>query len=216
MIPDLMPTFLEIAGVKIPEKVDARSLMPIIASQKSGQVDPSRNWVITGRERHVSSARTGGLPYPMRAIQTEDFLYIRNFEPDRWPMGAPYAADKPIEDLDINLIENNTFYCFPDFDASPTKAWLILNRNRPEYRQYYDWAFGKRPAEELYDLKKDPDQLNNMAANPEYAEQKIRLSARLNGVLTSSGDPRVTADPVPFEEMPFTFVSEGMKNRTRN
>ncbi|HVW35975.1 MAG TPA: sulfatase, partial [Pirellulales bacterium] len=88
---DLAPTFLEAGGVEPPEVMTGRSLLDVLKSERSGQVDPKRNWVVTGRERHVAAAREENLPYPQRALRTNDFLYIRNFKPDRWPLGAPYA-----------------------------------------------------------------------------------------------------------------------------
>ncbi len=89
---DLAPTFLEVGGVKIPPAVNGRSLAEHLKSSASSQIDPTRTFIVTGRERHVGSAREGNLPYPTRAIRTKDFLYVRNFAPDRWPMGAPYAV----------------------------------------------------------------------------------------------------------------------------
>jgi arylsulfatase A-like enzyme len=80
---DLAPTFLEAAGLPIPPVMTGKSLMPILHSSKSGQVDPERTFVITGRERHVAAARDGHLPYPQRALRTRDHLLIINFEPDR-------------------------------------------------------------------------------------------------------------------------------------
>ena len=211
MIPDLMPTFLEIGGVPLPEKIDARSLMPQITSDREGQIDPKRTWAISGRERHVSSARPEGLPYPMRALHTKDFLYIRNYEPQRWPMGAPFAAGRATKDIDADAVENQTMYCYGDFDASPTKAWLILNRDNPEYRRHHDWAFGKRPAEELYDMRNDPDQINNLASHPEYSVTRQKLADQLAQILKDSGDPRVTADPIPYEHPPYTEIGEKLK-----
>ena len=87
-LPDLAPTFLEAAGVEVPGTMTARSLLPILASDAAGQVDPARDAVFTGRERHVARARTGFKPYPQRAIRTDQYLYIINFQPDRWPMGT--------------------------------------------------------------------------------------------------------------------------------
>ena len=55
-------------------------------------MDPTRTWVITGRERHVENAREGYLPYPMRALRTKDYVYIRNFAADRMPMEAADPA----------------------------------------------------------------------------------------------------------------------------
>ena len=132
--------------------------------------------MVTGRERHVAAAREGNLPYPHRALRTKDFLYIRNFAPDRYPLGDPKAVtvDKsPTADA----LTNNTFVAFADMDASPTKAWLVAHRNDKEWQWHYDYAFSKRPAEELYDLRSDPDELNNLAVKPEHQATLKRLRA---------------------------------------
>ena len=151
-----------------------RSFMNVLHADKSGQVDPSRTWVVTGRERHVADAREGNLPYPHRALRTPDFLYIRNFAPDRWPMGSPKftsQSDMP----SVNALERDTFVAFADMDASPTKAWLVHQYGGEDWEWHYNYAFGKRPAEELYDLRKDPDEILNCAGDPAYAAQKQRV-----------------------------------------
>ena len=88
-------------------------------------------------------------------------------------------------------------------DASPTKAWLIAHRHEAAWKQSYDWAFAKRPGEELYDLAKDHDQVHNVADDPAYAAKKSELSAKLMKVLTEAADPRVTEDGMTFEHPPF-------------
>ncbi|HEY3901043.1 MAG TPA: sulfatase [Chthoniobacter sp.] len=202
-LPDLAPTFMEIGGVTPPSGLYGRSIRRELESDKSGQIDPERNWVISGRERHVATAREDNLPYPSRALRTPEYLYIRNFAPDRWPMGAPYSATAtgtpPAEEL-----EKNTFIAYPDMDASPTKAWLILHQNDPQWKWHFDRAFGKRPAEELYDLRKDPDQTTNVAADPAYAADKEKIAAQLMKRLKDSADPRVTGDTLMFDKPPFT------------
>ena len=80
-VPDLMPTFLEIGGVKPPDNLYGKSLVPLLKSDQAGLVDATRDWSVSGRERHVGIAREGNLPYPMRSLRTPDFLYIRNFAP---------------------------------------------------------------------------------------------------------------------------------------
>ncbi len=200
---DLAPTFMELGGAKLPEKMNGRSLLPVLHSEKSGQVDPSRTFVITGRERHVGSAREGNLPYPQRALRTADFLYIRNFAPDRWPMGAPLAVTAT-RAPDANTLEQDTRAGFADMDAGPTKAWLVAHRNEPQWKWHYDYAFAKRPAEELYDLKNDPEQIKNVAADPTFAAQKKESAARLMKILTDAGDPRVTGDGSTFDKPPFS------------
>ncbi|MBI3875015.1 MAG: sulfatase, partial [Verrucomicrobia bacterium] len=202
-LPDLAATFLEVGGVKLPSGMNARSLVPVLHSEKSGQVDPTRSWVVTGRERHVASAREGNLPYPQRALRTGDFLYIRNFAPDRWPMGAPKAVTDDAAPSGGDLA-NNTFVAFADMDSSPTKAWLVEHRGDTEWKQYYEMAFAKRGAEELYDLRQDPDQVRNVASDPAYAAQKKRLAEQLMKTLRDAGDPRVTGAGDTFDKPPFS------------
>lgn len=210
---DLAPTFLELAGVAKAPGMQGRSFVNVLHTQKSGQVDPERTWVVTGRERHVAAARDKNLPYPQRALRTQKFLYIRNFEPDRWPMGAPKAVTAATAPSASEL-ENNTSVGFADMDASPTRAWLVAHRSDPKWQWYYNFAFGKRPAEELYDLAKDPDQIHNVATEPAYAETRKELAARLLRILTEAGDPRVVEESPIFERPPFTDGNAAKKKKT--
>jgi uncharacterized sulfatase len=181
-----------------------RSLVDVICSDKKGLVDASRDHVIVGRERHVAAARTGDLPYPQRAIRTKDWLYIRNFEPDRWPMGTGPGCGKPDGPMpSFEILREKTFDAFGDLDASPTKAWIATRRGTPGNKKYFDFAFGRRPAEELYDLRNDPHQVTNVADSPEHAETKAVLAERLMSVLKQTGDPRVIGDGKTFERPPF-------------
>jgi N-sulfoglucosamine sulfohydrolase len=211
-LPDLAPTFMEIGGLQPPKGLYGRSLLPILKSEKSGQIDPTRTTVITGRERHVAAAREGLLPYPMRALRTPEFVYIRNFAPDRWPLGAPGHITEN-ETPSQQALEHNTFIGFADMDASPTKAWLVQHRTASEGKWFYNVAFGKRPAEELYDVRRDPDEVMNLADQPAYAEIKAQLSAQLLKTLTDAGDPRVVGDGKKFDRPPFTGDDDPKPNR---
>jgi uncharacterized sulfatase len=206
-LPDLAPTFMEVGGVKPPDGLYGKSLLPLLKSEKSGQIDPERTWTITGRERHVATAREGNLPYPMRSLHTKDFVYIKNFAPDRWPLGVPGAVTDTSEPSQREL-ENNTHIAYADMDASPTKAWMVQHRNDSQWKWLYDFAFGKRPAEELYDLKKDPDMVINLAGEEGYAKKKAELADQLMAKLKEANDPRVS-DDVPFEKAPYTDAGEG-------
>jgi N-sulfoglucosamine sulfohydrolase len=200
---DLAPTFMEIGGAPIPPGVNGKSLVSLMKSGQSGQIEKERDYVITGRERHVSSAREGNLPYPQRALRKDGFLYIHNFKPERMPMGDFKTLTDSFTPSQDDL-ENETYVAFPDMDASPAKAWLVQHRNDSQYKWHFDYAFAKRPQEELYDLSKDPAQTINVAAEPGYAEIKAQMAAELMAKLKEVGDPRVTADPVPFESGVFT------------
>lgn len=203
-LPDLAPTFLEAAGEKPFDVMTGRSLVEVLKSDKSGQVDPSRDAVLIGRERHVAAARTGNLPYPQRAIRTKDFLYIRNFMPDRWPMGTGPGYGAPAAPMpSLDTLTNNTFAAFGDLDASPTKAWIATHPDEGDGR-FFNIAFGRRPSEELYDLRVDPHQTRNVADKLKYAETTQQLSDRLMKVLKETGDPRVTGDGSTFDKPPFS------------
>ena len=207
---DLAPTFLEAAGVDVPAGMTASSLLPVLESDRSGQVDPGRTSVVTGRERHVAAAREGNLPYPMRAIRTSDFLYIHNYEPDRWPLGDPGGLDDlNAEAPSYEALCWDTHAVLKDLDAGPTKAWLILNRAREDVRPLFEIAIGKRPLEELYDLRVDPDHMNNVAEDPSYADIREELAGRLETVLRENDDPRVVESPCRFELPPFAGPLDG-------
>ena len=204
-LPDLAPTIVEAAGETPPEVMTGRSLVDVLRSGKSGLVDPRRDAVIVGRERHVAAVREGNLPYPQRAIHTSDYVYIRNFKPDRWPMGEGPGYGRPNGPMpSYEELEQNTFVAFGDLDASPTKAWITVHRGDPGMAPFFEFAHGRRPDEELYDLRVDRFQMNNLAGNPEHDVIRQDLAQRLMSVLRETGDPRVTGDGSTFDRPPFT------------
>lgn len=212
---DLAPTFLEAGGVERPVVMTGRSLVNVLRSTKSGLVDPKRTWVITGRERHVAAARDEYRPYPQRALRTQDYLYIINFEPDRWPMGNPYNIDEDNAPSIQDLTEN-TMVTYMDIDAGPTKAWIISHRNDPDWAWHYKVAFDKRPREELYILAKDPDQVNNVADEAQYTTIREQLNRQLMSELKRTKDPRVTGDGSTYENPPFTNPNQQRQRRRSN
>jgi len=181
-LPDLCPTFLEAAGLRPLECMTARSFMNVLAAEGGGQIDPKRDHVLTGMERHAN-ARAGRVGYPMRALRTAEYLYIRNFAPDRWPAGDPEG--------------------YGDIDGGPTKSYMLAHRDDPAVKPLFELACGKRPAEELYDLKKDPDQLKNVAGEAAYAETLKKLSAALTAELKATGDPRIIGGAEIIDTYPY-------------
>ncbi|REK09049.1 MAG: DUF4976 domain-containing protein [Planctomycetota bacterium] len=215
-LPDLAPTFLEAAGVAVPEVMTAHSLWPVLESEDQGQVDPERTWVLSGRERHVENARAGNLPYPQRSIRTPEYRLVINFRPDRMPLGDPYRLDSSDPPSEEEITEN-TRVTLPDEDAGPTKAWLVLHRDDPKWKSYFEHAYGQRPREELFDLKKDPHEMQNMAEDPEYAEVLEQLREQLMAELKRTGDPRLVDDGKFFETPPMAGpVPDDANRRRRN
>ena len=200
---DLAPTFLELGGVEVPESMTGRSLVGLLKSAASGQVESDRDAVFIGRERHVENARADYMPYPQRAIRTQDFLYIINFRPDRWPLGDPYGLDSD-NPPSPQRITQETRATLPDEDAGPTKAWLVGVRNDPQWKAHFDWVYGKRPREELFDLRSDPHQTKNVASSADYALTRAQLEKRLLDELRQTGDPRMLDDGRFFETPPMS------------
>jgi N-sulfoglucosamine sulfohydrolase len=200
---DLAPTFLEAAGLPVPNVMTGRTLWPLLTAEASGQIDPARTQVFTGRERHVDTARADYKPYPQRAIRTATHSLIVNFRPDRWPLGDPYRLAGPSEPT-VEELENETFVTLPDEDAGPTKAWLVGVRHTEPWKAHFDWVYGKRPRLELYDLVKDPHETTNVAADPAYAQIRAELEDRLMTELVSTGDPRLIDDGRFYETPPMS------------
>ncbi len=198
---DLAPTFLESAGLTPPDTMTGRSLWPSLRSDVAkGVADTSRTQVFTGRERHVDRARADYTPYPQRAIRTKDYTLIINFRPDRYPLGDPYRLDGNDEPT-VDELENETYATLPDEDASPTKSWVVRSRKQPEWKIYYERAYGKRPRIELYDVRSDPSEVENVADDPSYTQIRAELEQKLMGELEGTGDPR-TIDGGNFYETP--------------
>lgn len=200
---DIAPTILEAAGLAVPQTMTGKSLLPMLKRNSSGKLDPNRNAVFLGRERHVENARPDFTPYPQRAIRTDEFLYIINFRPDRWPLGDPYGLMDSTPPS-YQQVRENTRATLPDEDAGPTKAWLVEHRNEPQWQPFFQHAYGRRPREELFDLRVDPHQMKNLAADPEYQSIRQNLEQRLLDELTRTGDPRMLDEGSFFETPPMS------------
>lgn len=184
--PDLAPTLLEIAGLPKHSQMTGQSFVKQLMAETSGRIDAQRSYTLLGKERHDIGRTDGDLlsvGYPARALRTDRFLYVRNFKPNRWPGGDPD-------------------YGLKNCDGSPTKSFLTgLSAGDKDYR-FYELAFGKRAGEELYDMRKDSDCVNNLAADPAFAKTKNRMWRQLEQRLKAQGDPRVLGNGDIFDAYP--------------
>ncbi|MBD2703961.1 sulfatase [Spirosoma sp. BT702] len=171
---DLMPTFLDWAGIQERPELDGISLVSVLAGEKTVH----RPEVFLERERHCLCRPqfNYGAGYPMRAIRTKDYLYIRNFRPDRMPAGDESMPNTPS--------------IFGDVDGGPTKVYMMDHRNEPVVKPLFTAGFARRPDEELYILKDDPFNLQNQANNATYATIKKDLQQRLANWMKQENDPR--------------------------
>ena len=183
---DIAPTFLEAAGLPAPRMMTARSLLDVFANKPVAD----RSAAYFAMERH-DGCRQGGKGYPCRAIRTQDYLYIRNYEPVRWPAGNP----------DREFCAR--YIPFGEVDSSPTKQLLMDNKDKPGFQRFYELAFAKRPFEELYHVSKDPGQLRNLAGNPDFDRVRQRLSTQLQDRLVQTKDPRALGLAAPWDYYPY-------------
>lgn len=183
---DFAPTFIEVAGLKWSETrmqpATGRSLTDIFSSNRSGRVNPARDHVLIGKERH-DVGRPHDWGYPIRGILKEDVLYLHNFETNRWPVCDPITG-------------------YLNCDASPTKTQILDLQRAGTDKKYWQWSFGKRGSEELYRVKSDPECLENLAARPEYRELKEELRQQLFRELKAQEDPRMFGQGKVFDEYP--------------
>ncbi len=181
---DIAPTLIEAAGLKWAETGMApspgRSLFDIFKSEKSGIVNAARDHVLIGKERH-DIGRPGDVGYPIRGILKDGMLYLDNFESSRWPGGNPETG-------------------YLECDASPTKTLVLSNHRKDAKDPYWAACFGMRPEEELFDLKRDPDCMKNLASDPASAKIRASLKEALFNELKQQEDPRMFGQGAMFDK----------------
>lgn len=197
---DLMPTYLEACGVEHPGEfpMAGRSLLSLLTSDQEGIVDPTRTEAYSARERH-SSSRWNNLSYPQRCIRTRQYLFIRNFRPERWPAGTPQKLGRSNDPQQGDVEPGPMHGAYHDIDACPTMTLLTTGAEDPVLGKFLQLAVARRPAEELYDIRSDPACLNNLANSAEHAEVKAELKKRLEDYLRQTGDPRILDGGEIFE-----------------
>jgi arylsulfatase A-like enzyme len=181
---DLAPTFLDAAALPRSAEMTGTSLLPLT----QGASISERDRVFLERERHAH-VRKGNLSYPIRAVRTRDFLYIRNLRAERWPAGDP----------------EHVFSVGPfgDIDGGPTKSLLLERREDATIRKFFELATAKRPGEELYDLRADPWQIANVANRPQHERVKRELRAALDQWMAETRDPRATSEDDGWDRYPY-------------
>ena len=188
---DFAPTFLEAAGIPWNDSdmqpTSGTSLFDIFQSDKAGQVNPKRDHVLIGKERH-DIGRPHDWGYPIRGIVKDNILYLRNFEPTRWPGGNP---------------ETGYLNC----DGSPTKTVVLQARKEADMKRYWTWNFGLRPSEEMFALGDSKDCIQNLAGNPKYAKVQASLREQMTAELKAQADARILGNGSVFDKYIYAHES---------
>ncbi len=172
---DLAPTFIELAGLTWAQSGMAespgRSLTDIFRSDRSGQVNPARDRVLIGMERH-DIGRPNDVGYPIRGLVQGGMLYLENFEPTRWPACNPETG-------------------YLNVDGGATKTFILDAHRKNPADPYWALCFGKRPGTEFYNLTTDPDCVKSLVNVAAMDRQRAAMKETLYATLKAQGDPRM-------------------------
>jgi arylsulfatase A-like enzyme len=164
---DLLPTFIEAAGGAAPREIDGRSFLPVL----TGRSDHHRDEVYAAHtgDREMNHA-------PERAVRTDRYKYIANLRPDiRYTTHVSAGGEN----------DGKGYWA----------SWLEKAKTDPAAARAID-RFHNKPAEELYDLEKDPYELNNLAADPAHADVLARLREKVKQWRVQQGEDPAKA-PMP-------------------
>ena len=121
--------------------------------------------------------------------------------PDRWAAGDP----------EVHFAVGE----YGDVDGSKAKEFILAHQAEPGMKRFFELSFAKRPAEELYDLRKDPHQLVNVADRAEYAEARRELRGRVEQWMRDTGDPRVDPACDAWDKYPYFGGPAKKKERAK-
>jgi arylsulfatase A-like enzyme len=141
---DFLPTLLEVAEGQVPAGLDGKSFLPVLLENKPTHRD-------TIYSTYTADTFYGDFNYyPIRGIRTKKYKYLMNLEPQRtYTTHITNAKPEDGRDYWESWVEK----------AKTDKKAAALVTN-----------YQHRPAEELYDLERDPYELMNLAANPEHKQ----------------------------------------------
>jgi len=171
---DLLPTFIEAAGGKPPEDIDGRSFLPAL----TGAAARHRT------EIFATHSGDGNMNvYPMRCLRTDRYKYILNLHPE-----FEFGTHIERAGLRDGRIYWESWIAKAKEDAA---AAALIKR------------YQIRPKEELYDLSRDPHELQNIAADRRFTRVVEDLRARVEKWMKEQNDQRgVFGQPRLHEGVP--------------
>jgi uncharacterized sulfatase len=161
---DLVPTFVAAAGGTPDAVLDGKSLLPVFKDPTTNVKD------IVYSQTTTKGIINGSEHFGIRSVRTLKYKYIWNFTPE-----TRYRNVVTIEE-DTKWGESTVFNSWRRKAESDPDATEKVRR--------YEW----RPGEELYMISDDPEELVNLADNPEYASVKAQLRKAMLDWMKVTGD----------------------------
>jgi arylsulfatase A-like enzyme len=177
--PDLLPTFIELGGGKVPDGIDGQSFAGILR----GTTTKHRDQIFA-----THSGDGDFNVYPVRSVRTRDWKYIRNLHPEFQHHSHISRSTGPS-------------------GLAYWQTWLSAAENNPAAAATVK-RFTNRPAEELYDLAADPNELHNLAADPKHADRRAKMSGDLDGWMQQQGDTQTVFGTPLLQGEPVTLINK--------
>ncbi|QRP42613.1 sulfatase [Amycolatopsis sp. FDAARGOS 1241] len=142
-----------------------------------------------------------GLPVPPEVQGVSHAQWLRGGDPA--PSREHVFTEKNFHDIydPLRAVRDAEFKYLRNFEPRPLLPLPGDLESSPTRYGYGDAHLAHRPAEELYDLRDDPWEQRNVAADPRYAEVRARLSCSLESWQQDSGDPLLKG-PLPAPPWP--------------
>ena len=187
---NIAPTLFEAAGIKVNHQLSGISMLPLMQGKKELY---GVETIFAGRERH-SFSRYNNLGYPVRAVRWKNYILVHNFKPDLWPAGDPKVINEKNQ--------SEQAFAFYDIDDSPSKTFVIENKDKSDIKPFFEAAVGKRPEFELFDVIKDPACMSDLAKEKAFSKVLVQMKTMLNEKLITTKDSRIGSNPEIWETYP--------------
>jgi arylsulfatase A-like enzyme len=185
--PDLIPTFIDLAGGTVPAGIDGQSFAGVL-----------RGTTTTHRDRVFTTHSGDGdfNVYPIRSVRTRDWKYIRNLHPEFQHQTHISRSTGPS-------------------GLEYWKTWLLAAEKDPTAAATLK-HLAERPAEELYDLTADPFEQHNLATAPAQSTRLTALRADLTAWMQQQGDHQTVFGQPLLIGAPVTLINPADKKKAKN
>ncbi|MGB7326006.1 MAG: sulfatase-like hydrolase/transferase [Rubripirellula sp.] len=172
---DLIPTLIDLAGGKSPAGIDGRSFAKVLL----GETDEHRD-VIYATHKGDNDKNV----YPIRSVRVGDWKYIRNLHPE-----FAYTTHTDVWATEVPRLDEHWAHA-----GHHWQSYIEAAKTDPAAAAFLH-DYHSSPAEELYQIDKDPFEQNNLAALPQHADKLAELRAMVSKRMQEVGDDEALSGP---------------------